>query len=318
MHRRASQWYEDNHFPDNAINHALEAKDWERAIKIIKEQYTNKLHNGEYVTLHNWLQKIPEEVIYRNLDLCNAYSIVLITFSQFDAADSFINHIEKAGKSDNITLQGDIASLRSMIAYWRGDLDQALELGEKALLILTPDNTDRRSDLFMMMGFNYWQRGRFKEAEPLLTKAVEVGRKSGDYLYTANALSLLGDMYTVRGKLRRAFELHQQAIELAGSFPSAAVSHGSLSALYYEWNDLEAAVHHVQQAIDLSQLMGGQGLPPRLNAMLARYRLAQGDEAGAMKALEKACLIAHNSGSPDMRVEHAAFHILLALEVIYK
>jgi LuxR family maltose regulon positive regulatory protein len=203
--------------------------------------------------------------------------------------------------------------LRSGIAYSRGDIKSALELGKEALSLLPPDELDVRSGVGMNLGYIYWQRGHFKEAEPLLTEAYEAGRQVGNYYNAAAALSLLGDMDVYKGKLRRAAGRHQQAIELAGASPAAAVTHQSLSALYYEWNDLEAAVHHGQRAIELGQLTGGRDFLARVNAILARCILAQNDEAGAMKALENSCLIAHNIILPSARVEHAAYHILIAL-----
>ena len=35
FHQQASQWYEDNHLPDEAIHHALAARDWETSIRLI-------------------------------------------------------------------------------------------------------------------------------------------------------------------------------------------------------------------------------------------------------------------------------------------
>jgi LuxR family maltose regulon positive regulatory protein len=118
LHRRASQWYEEHDFPDDAINHAVEAKDWERTIKIIKEQYTKKLHNGEFITLFNWLQKIPEDVIHHDLDLCKTYGMVLLMVGQFDKAISVANYLEQTVERDNITMQGEIDFLRSHIAFY--------------------------------------------------------------------------------------------------------------------------------------------------------------------------------------------------------
>jgi LuxR family maltose regulon positive regulatory protein len=63
LHQRASQWYEDNNFPDEAIQHALAAQDWDRASVLITEQGNKKRQSGEFVTLLNWLQQLPEEVI---------------------------------------------------------------------------------------------------------------------------------------------------------------------------------------------------------------------------------------------------------------
>jgi len=164
-----------------------------------------------------------------------------------------------------------------------------------------------------MMGLVYWQRGLFRETEPLLKEAIETGRQAGNYVVAASSLCLLAYMDIAGGKLHRAAGQIKQAIELAGPSTVATPSHLSLSSLFYEWNDLESALYHVQQAIELAQILGGQGLLARLYCLLARISLARDDDAGATKALEKACLIAHNISDPGTRAEHATFHIELAL-----
>ena len=47
LHQRASQWYEDHGFPDDAIHHALVARDWERAMRLIYAQSEERESIGE-------------------------------------------------------------------------------------------------------------------------------------------------------------------------------------------------------------------------------------------------------------------------------
>jgi LuxR family maltose regulon positive regulatory protein len=102
-------------------------------------------------------------------------------------------------------------------------------------------------------------------------------------------------------------------LELAGESPAGYVSHRCLGDLYYEWNDLKAAVYHVQRAIEQIKIGGTTFLLAELNEMLASCLLALGDKAGAAEVFEKACRIAHNNSSGSIRAEHAARHIFLAL-----
>ncbi|HEX9976361.1 MAG TPA: hypothetical protein VGA82_03835, partial [Dehalococcoidales bacterium] len=51
LHQRASQWYEDNKLPDDAIHHSLVARDWERAMRLITGVADNRIRRGEIVTV---------------------------------------------------------------------------------------------------------------------------------------------------------------------------------------------------------------------------------------------------------------------------
>ena len=313
LHRRASQWYEDNSYPYEAIHHALAAQDWEGAARIIDDVGLKKSRRGEYATLLNWFQALPEEVFLSHSQLCIWYGLALMIEGQLEAAESKLKYLEKVAQ-DNPSIQGEIATVQTYIAFRRGDTPRTIELGRKALSLLPPDKLDARSGVGLALGWIYWNRGQFKEAEPLLTEAYENARQAGNYLNVSQSLSLLASIVSLGGKLRRAAEQHQKAIELAGASPAAALPHCSLSALLYEWNDLGAAANHIQRAIELAQLEGNTELLSRAYGILARIRIAQGDEAGALKALEKVDFAAHKISSlPSARAEQAAFHILLAL-----
>jgi LuxR family maltose regulon positive regulatory protein len=313
LHRKASQWYEENNYIDFAIHHALIAQEWDRAARLILGSDEQKRLNGEFVTVVNWIQQIPVEVIHGDIELCILYCNMLLVTGQFDSADAIINFVEQSEKV-NTEYQGLIYSLKSYLAFYRGDNDSALELGNNALSMLPPDRFEARSVLCAILGSIHWQKGNIKEAEPLLTEAYEIGMKSGQKNIAVSSLGILAAIeLLITGKLQKAVERYQKCIELAGLTPSAAIAHRMLGWIFYEWNDLDAATFHTQKAIDLGKLVGLQGFIAAEYALLARCKFAQGDEVGAVKAMEESCLIAHNSENPDIRAQHAGDHILLAL-----
>jgi ATP/maltotriose-dependent transcriptional regulator MalT len=58
-----SNWYEENNYPDDAINHALSAHDWERVVKLLYEHDWKRIKVGEGVKLINWFKVIPKEIL---------------------------------------------------------------------------------------------------------------------------------------------------------------------------------------------------------------------------------------------------------------
>ena len=312
LHRRASRWYEENHFLDEAVNHGLAARDWERAAGIIGNILRYWGNRGEWVTLRNWLGLLPENVLQAHIQLYIRYCFSLVMTGQLDDAESRLKRMEIMVQ-DDAYIKGQIAATQAFLYQVQGDKTRTEEYGRKALSILPPEELDSRCLACYTLGYMYWQKGLFTEARPLISEAHQIARRLGDLGLAATSLMFLAEMDRYGGRLRRAAEQLQQAIELAGMSPAAGSSHMSCGAVLGEWNRLEEAIYHMQKAIELGQISFTPEFVARSFFLLAYLRLVQGDETGAMKALEKSCSMAHHFNSPSARADHAAFHIMLAL-----
>jgi len=109
-------------------------------------------------------------------------------------------------------------------------------------------------------------------------------------------------------------KMAQQALEWAGQLPTAIVPHMNLSLIYYEWNDLDGAAGHIQQAIEVGKLVGTMQARVMIQYFLARVRLAQGDHDEFVKALERADLEANDiAGQTTTHANLAVYHMLFAI-----
>jgi LuxR family maltose regulon positive regulatory protein len=287
LHRLASQWYEDNHFRDEAIEHALAAQDWEKAAGLIRD--TKIKERGEFVTLINWVQQLPKEVLHGDMTLCKMYCAALVTAKQLDAADSVVNHMEQAAKSDDTLLQGHIAAYRCGIESFRGNYSRAWELGEKALSLLPQDYGEPRWVAIHFLGCIQWYRGFLKEAEALLTEAYQgIMSADKDNQEASSPLSLLGLVNIELGKLNKAAAFCRQASGMAKMMPHVARAPNFLAFLLYEWNDLEAAAFYNRQALELARLSRNMEAITWSYYELAHISMVQGDEGKALELLEKA------------------------------
>jgi LuxR family maltose regulon positive regulatory protein len=87
-----------------------------------------------------------------------------------------------------------------------------------------------------------------------------------------------------------------------------------LSALLYEWNDLEAAADHSQRGIELGRRGGNVEVQLGGYRTLARLKQAQADAAAALDALQGAHRLARESDVPPLeRSRNATCHVQVAL-----
>ena len=63
LHRRASQWYERNGEPSQAIRHALAAGDVERAAGLVELAIPAQRRSRQEATIRGWLDAIPDDVV---------------------------------------------------------------------------------------------------------------------------------------------------------------------------------------------------------------------------------------------------------------
>ena len=314
LHQWASQWYEDNKFPDDAIHHALASRDWDRAIKLIGNVAENRMKRGENITLFNWLQAMPDEVLRTDLHLYGQFARVLVLTGQFEVAETVLSYLEKTAQAD-ANLQGEVAVLQADIAHRRGDSPRAIELAERALSLLPPDNLAYRCRASSVLGLVHIDGGLYGEAWSRYTDAYELARQAEDYLVALAALAYRSHILSLRGKLQEAVEMCQQAIDLAEQSPASALARQVLGFVLHERNDLEGAAYHLLLATELNEIRGNPDSRTYSYTLLARTRLAQGDSAAALAAIGETELPPRRGTLRlGARARLAAMRILLALQ----
>ncbi len=313
LHKRASQWYEAAGFPADAVNHALAGSDWERAAALILDVGESMLKRGEVATLLGWFQALPDEEVHTRPELCLSYSWALILTGQPDAAESYLGQAEEVVQ-DDVPLLGDIVSAQAYIARIRGDVRHTIELSQRALSLLPQTDPNARSIVALNLGIAHWSSGHLAEAEQALKEAEHAADKSGNTYARLTALGFLGVVQAAWGRLHQAAESCRQAIRSGEGSPATALAHNDLSALLYEWNDLEAAADHLQQGIELGQRGGNVEIQIGGYRTLARVKQAQGDASAALDALQKTHQLAREVDvHPLERARNAACHVQVAL-----
>jgi len=222
LHKQASKWYEDNNFTDDAVRHAMAARDWERAGRLIGSTVDRLAKLGEWKVLLDWFQLIPEDSLRADPRLYAQYANVLTLHGQLDAAESALDYLETKSREDP-ALQGELAFFRTILATRRSDDALTEEFAQKALALLRPDNLEMRARANFHLGMLQIRQAHLEEARSLFSEAFELGRQVADYWITAGASAYIGQILWLRGKLSEALAAAQQAVDLAGHSPAAAL-----------------------------------------------------------------------------------------------
>ncbi len=302
LHRRASQWHEEQGMMVAAIDHALDAEDFERAADLIEGNVEATVMRSEVVTFLHWMERLPDEWARAHPTLCFYHAwAMLMSGGSMDVVEQRLQDIarlqEAAGDSE--IMPGRMAALRAYTALFQADTVRSAELCRQALASLPESDLFLRGIVGWLLSVASLFEGDLEDAERALQDLARKGQEVGNPMTAVTALCYQARIQVRAGRLHRAGEILERALQLGTDregrrLPIASEALIGLGSLWREWNDLEAAEQHLLESIELakrwSELASFDAYIP-----LVRIRAARGDIEGAREALEMARQLALRS-----------------------
>ena len=282
LHKRASQWFEQNGYIPEAIDHALLAGDQDQATKLIEQNGVLLLIRGELVAILKWIA-IVEPCLQTHpwLYIFKAWAYALS--GDLDRVDGMLKKAEELISSlessqEVKVMQGTIASARAHQANLLGDAHKAADFARQAIEVL-PDvdlvTRSLRAVSTSLLGDAASMTGDLEEAKQAYIESARICQAAGDVHLTIVVNSNLADIFVEQGVLRQAARIYSETLLLA-TRPDGqkAVIAGrlyvELSQVYYEWNQLEDAFEYAQRSLNLCRQWGNMDLQAVGFAQLAR------------------------------------------------
>lgn len=282
LHAHASLWYERNHLPSEAIEHAIDAQDWRRTLRLIEGQCTIMAARGEQATLQRWLETVPQDVLEAEPGLCVWYGWTLLFNRNIAACERTLHIADQAWQSSgDMRLHGEISNLKSAIAYFRGEIVASIEYAHDALASLPPGEHFQRALGALYLYHGSMQLGKVQDAAQALAQArVLIGNVSDPAL---RASSIPRDVELAQaaldlqqGRLREAALVYRAILDVSdGRMRSTLAAHLGISKVLRAWNELPQAEQHARQGVDLCRQIGEQLTLPDAYVILAHALAAQ-------------------------------------------
>jgi len=327
LHRRASEWYEHNSSPDNAIRHALAAEDFARAADLVELIMSAMTRNQQYATLRGWLKAIPDELVRLRPVLSTGYAKVCIFFGEFGGVEPRLRDAEGwldttadmharpeslatgmvvVDEEEFRRLPGMIALIRAAQALGRGDMPETVKYARRVLDLAPEDDHLMLGGAASQLGLVAWTSGDLDTARRMTAEGMANLRLGGYISPAIGGAIVLADIQIAQGCLHEVMTTYERALQWATE-PGAPVLQGAadmyvgMSALHREHNDLKTATQCLLTSQALGELAGLQQNPYRWRAAMARIREAQGDLDGALDLLDQAERLYDANFSPNVR-----------------
>ena len=302
LHRRASEWHEQQGMMAAAIDHALAAEDFERAADLIEGCVEATFMRSEVVTFLHWMERLPDEWVRTRPTICFYHAwALLMSGGSLDLAEQRLQDIacmQDAAESGEV-MPGRMVALQAYTSLFRADTGRTIELCHEALETLPESDLFLRSIVTWMLSLASLADSDPQDVSQALKELARKGQEVGNPMVAVSALCYQARLQAREGRLHRVKETLERALQLATDgqgrrLPIASEALIGLGKLWGEWNDLEAAETYLLESIGLakqwSELASFDAYIP-----LVRIRAAQGDVPGAREALETAQQLALRS-----------------------
>jgi LuxR family maltose regulon positive regulatory protein len=319
LHRRASEWYEQNGLAAEAIRHALAAEDFERAAYLIERTVPLMHQSRQEATLLSWLQALPDELFQSRPVLSVHYAGTLLQSGQMEGVEARLRDAERwldptadmdemvvVDKEDFRGLPGSLAMYRAAIALVWGDVANTATYARRALDLVPEDDYFRRGAAAALLGLAYWTSGDLEAAHRSYAEGMAHLQRAG-YISDAIGGSIaLADIRIVQGRLHEARRTYERALQLATeqgepAMRGTADMYVGMSELYRERDDLSAATQNLLRSKAQGEHTGFPQNPYRWRVAMARIRETEGDLDGALDQLQEAERLYVSDFYPNVR-----------------
>lgn len=328
LHRRASEWLEQNQFILEAIDHSLVGEDYRRAARLVENIGPDMMMRSEFDQLEKWLDAIPKELVETWPWLCIIKAWMCQRWARVDEGEKYLQAAEQALINNSApepvggekVIRGQVAAIRALFALVKAQIPQSIEYANQALEYL-PEGYFNRAVAADAIGIAKRISGDFDGAIKIFKEARHDSLEAGNRILAQAIMLELGKVQTLQGRLTQAAETFREAVRLEYRKTQIKIPYASTASVYLadilrEWDDLDSALAHLDEGIRIGQPAKMVDAVTSGYAVLARVYLSLGNTEKAMKAYKTAERMARDI--PDLGSETKTFllasgvHLLLA------
>lgn len=309
LQSRASEWFQENGYLPEAIDHAIAARKYDHAADLIIQVAEKTLMRSELSTLLRWIESLPIDVSSKHPSICiyHAWTQLLSGYS-LEAIDGCLETLNLK----EAPVDGEVAGLQALLALFQGNMARVGENANIALEKLPEEKVYLRGFAQWLSGLSRLLSGEWNSGHEDLDQLVRISQAAGNMMLAVMVMCNLAEIYIIQGKLYKASTIYQQALDLAvdrigNPLPIAGEAQIGLGEVYREWNDLKMAELHLSKGILLSRKWSETGIFEGY-IYLAYVRYAGGDWDGTRQAVEEAWKLARQFDATELDDRFVSAH----------
>ena len=310
LHIQASEWYEQNGFPSDAIHHAFAVEDFERVAKLAELNWPAMNESVQSIKWLGWLKKLPEEIIRARPVLCVNCAWAFLNAGELEAAEAKMQDAEywlepttvTGEKSDASSIEMVVvdeeqfkslpvvlATARAYHAQAIGDISGTIKYTQRVLDLSPEGDSQLPGVASSLLGLAQYASGNLDAAY----RAFSDGLASMDPYDAISGNFVLAGIKLAQGQLNTALSIYEKALRLVlergEPMPLGTEDlYSGISELHRERGDLETAAQDLLTGRKLGEQVELPDWQHRWYIAQARLHETKGDLDGALDLLEEA------------------------------
>jgi len=330
LHQRASRWHEAHDSAEEAVRHALAARDFDHAAYLMELTVPAIRRDRQEAMMLGWLQALPDDAVRRSPVLSVFRGALSLIAGDLDGVEPRLDDAERAlaesqrapadvpdgpspplaqrwAETDELrTLPATIAMYRASLAQARGDVAGTTRHARLALDLAGPTDHLARGGASGFLGLAAWAQGDVSSALETFTQAVASLHAAGSLVDELSGTVILADMWLAAGRPSTAVRLYQRAIQVAeehGAPVARAIAdlHVGISEIDREAGDLDGARQHLDRAAAVWERVPMAESRYRWFVAMAQVVAAEGHAQEAITLLDQAEELYRPGFFPDVR-----------------
>jgi LuxR family transcriptional regulator, maltose regulon positive regulatory protein len=309
LHHRAGEWFEQQGDFDEAIRHAFEARDFERAADLLELAAPPMGRLRREPEMCRLIGRVPRDVLDRRPVLLVEYAGALLSIHEFDHVKRLLDTAELALTGESAGnesvepvfvdraafahLPAALTLYRAALAKLDGDAEAHLGYARRVLEVAAADDHLSRGGAQAFLGLAHWEAGDLEPAYRWYADGMASLEKAGRIADLVGGAITTADIRLAQGRLTDALALYEQGLDVGtrGGKPflrGVSDMYTGIGEVRYRRNDLAGAAAALEHSLRLGDDLGFPRHPYLVRLLQARLLQAQGDIEGALRAFDEA------------------------------
>ena len=256
LHTKASTWFAQNGYTEEALQHALAANDVAAAVQIVARHRRELTNDEQWHRLDRWVHLFPRAVIDREPELLLSEAWFLINRQQLADIPPVLDRVEAllaqqptdAATTDR--LQGEVQTRRATQYYYAGDLARSMTAAQRALEKIPAEWWMLRAQARLFVSNGYLAAGDLRQAYAILYDSGEPAHGRAFQMRLLMGACLIHWLAAdLPGLTQAATQILNESDQSGSHLETTTWARYHLGVYHYERNDLAAAEHQLTAVV---------------------------------------------------------------------
>ncbi|MBU4352840.1 MAG: tetratricopeptide repeat protein, partial [Nanoarchaeota archaeon] len=296
--RRLAQVHEQNGDLEKSYHVYQQLRDSNALADLVERAGTILLYSDRLITLSNWLEHLPDELIRARPVLLSLQGAVAVMKGKVQSGLSLLDQAEIAFHSSEDVANRALTLMRRAFAYrYLGNYVASLADAEQALCLTMEDDRLKitRAEAIRVKGLSLFRMGQPGQAVEFLTHALEICTELNETHNIPRIQMELGMAHRATGDYKTARLYYEKALSLwqkEGNLFWQANLLNNMGVMYHSQGEYEQAVRTLEEGLSCARRSGHTRMEAMNLASLGDLYADLGELDAAQQAYQQAQEIA--------------------------